>query len=128
MNLIKATLKNIMQKETLHIVEFSFESERLYMMALELPEGLKIGQSVTLGIKPTHIALAKDFNLATSFDNQLKVSIVSIEAGELLVSVKAAISGLILEAVITSKAYSRMNLQVGDFVVMQLLASEISIL
>ena len=128
MNLIKATLKNIAQNESVHIVEFSFDGERLYMMALELPEMLRVGQSVTLGIKPTHIALSKDFDIATSFDNQLKVSVASIDIGELLVNVKAAIGGIILEAIITHKSYLRMNFQVGDSIVMMIPASEISIL
>ncbi len=127
MNLIKATLKNIAQKDTLRIVEFSFDGERLYMVALELPQGLQMGKSVTLGIKPTHIAIARDFDVATSFDNQLKVSVVSIDIGELLVNVKAAIGGIILEAVITYKSYLRMNFQVGDSVIMLLPASELSI-
>ena len=128
MNLIKATLKNIAQKESLCIAEFLFDGERLYMMALELPDGLQIGKSVTLGIKPTHIAVARDFDIATSFDNQLKVSVVSIDVGELLVNVKAAIGGVILEAIITHKSYLRMNFQVGDSVVMLLPASELSII
>ena len=127
MNLIKATLKNIAQNGSVRIVEFSFDGERLYMMALELPQRLRIGQSVTLGIKPTHIAVSKDFDVATSFDNQLKVSIVSIDVGELLVNIKAAVGGAILEAVITHKSYLRMNLHVGDSVVLLLPASELSI-
>ena len=128
MNLIKVTLKNIAQRESVRIVEFSFDGERLYMMALELPQHLQIGQSVTLGIKPTHIALAKDFNISTSFDNQLKASVVSVDVGELLVNVKAAVGGVILEAVITNKAYLRMNFQVGDTIVMFLPSSELSII
>ena len=127
MNLIKATLKSIAHNENVHITEFSFDGERLYMMALELPDDLRIGQSVTLGIKPTHIAVAKDFDIATSFDNQLKVSVVGIDVGELLVNVKAAIGGVILEAIITHKSYLRMNFQVGDSIVMLLPASELSI-
>ncbi len=128
MNLIKATLKNIAHKEDLHILEFSFDGERLYMMALELPQNLQTAQSVLLGIKPTHIALSKDFDVSTSFDNQLKASVVSIEIGELLVNVKAAVGGAILEAVITLKSYMRMNFQVGDFIVLLLPASELSII
>lgn len=128
MNLIKATLKNIARKDPVRIVEFSFDGERLYMMALELPDILKTGQSVTLGIKPTHIALARDFDIDSSFDNQLKVSVMSIEVGELLVNVKGAVGGAILEAVITYRTYLRMNFQVGDSIIMLLPASEISII
>ena len=127
MNRIKATLKNIAHNESVHIVEFSFDGERLYMMALELPERLRIGQSVTLGIKSTHVSLAMDFDIATSFDNQLKASVVGIDIGEMLVNVKAAIGGVILEAVITYKSYLRMNFQVGDSIIMLLPASELSL-
>ncbi len=127
MNLIKATLKNIAQKDTLRIAEFVFDGERIYMMALELPQKLRIGESVILGIKPTHIAIRKDFDVDSSFDNQLKISIVSIEAGELLVNVKGAVGGVILESVITLKSYLRMNLQVGNTAVILLPASELFI-
>ncbi len=127
MNLIKATLKSIVQKESLHIVEFAFDGERLYMMTLELPDSLRIGQSVTIGIKPTHVAIAKDFEIDTSFDNQLKVAVVGIDMGELLVSVKAAVGGVILESIITLKAYLRMNFKVGDSIIMLLPVNELSI-
>ena len=128
MNYFKATLKNIKRNGIVHLVELSFEGEKLQMMALELPDGLRIDEYVTLGIKATHVALAKDFLIHSSFDNQLKASIVSIEVGELLCSVKVALSGVIVESIITLKAFERLNLHVGDPIVLLLPPSELSLL
>ncbi|SFV60814.1 Molybdate-binding domain of ModE [hydrothermal vent metagenome] len=128
MNEIKATLKSIVKRDSLHIVELVFDGEKLYLLALELPQNLYIGQSVTVAIKPTQIALAKDFDLKTSFDNQLKGSVATLEIGELLVSVKVAVGGTILESVITYKSYLRMNFQVGDSIILLLPSSELAIL
>jgi len=128
MNSIKVKVKSVISKDSLHIVEFSFHDEPLYMMSLELHSPLYKEDELFLGIKPTHIALAKKFDVDLSFLNQMKVSIVSIEVGELVCVVKGAINGIILESIISSKAYHRMNFQVGDSLIMLLPASELFIL
>jgi molybdopterin-binding protein len=128
MNTIKARIKSLQTKDSLTIVTCTFYDEPLYMMALQLPQNLQKDSEVILGIKPTHVAVAKDFNIATSFLNQLRVSIVSVEVGELLSIVKGVSNGVIIEAVISTKAYYRLNLHVGDSAVMFLPASELSII
>jgi molybdopterin-binding protein len=127
MNKFKAQIKRISTKDSLNIVEFNFADEHIYMMSLELKEDILNEKNVYLGIKPMNVAIAKKFDVGMSFLNQLKVSIVNIDEGELLCSVKGAIDGTIIESVITKKAFLRMNLQVGDSVVMLLPASEIFI-
>ncbi len=127
MNHIKAKIKSIQTKDSLSIVEFSFSDEPLYMMSLELDSELKKGTEVLFAIKPTHIALAKGFGIDISFLNQLKVSVVSIDIGELVCVVKGAVNGIILESIISLKTFYRMNFQIGDTLVMLLPASELSI-
>jgi len=128
MNRLKVTLKHIFSKDSLHIVEFSFCDEPLYMMSLELNQNIVVGAQVEIGIKPTHVAIMEEFSVRNSFVNQVRVSIVNIEYGELLCSIKGALNGEILEAVITTKACDRLQLGVGESVVMVLPASEIAIL
>ena len=127
MNYFQATLKNIKKNGIVHLLEFSFDGEKLQMMALELPDGLRIDENVTLGIKATHVAIAKDFLIHSSFDNQLKASVVSIDRGELLCSLKAAVGGVIIEAIVTLKVCERLDLCVGDSVVLLIPASELSL-
>ncbi len=127
MNHIKAKVKAVSATKQLHIVEFAFADEPLYMMGLELDERLGKESEVILGIKPTHVLLSCSFNIDVSCLNQLRVSVVSIEVGELLCSVKGAVNGVIIEAVTTAKAYYRMNFGVGDSIVMFLPSSELYI-
>ena len=95
------------------------------MYTLELPKDLQIHQKVTIGIKPTNVALSSDFQIRSSFDNQLKASVAAIEEGEILTSVKCVIGGVIIEAIISSKACERMELQTGDSVVVLLNGNEL---
>lgn len=127
MNKIKTTVKSISQVGSLHRLELLFDGEKLYVYTLELPENLRLEADVVIGIKATSIALSNDFQMRSSFDNQLKASIVGVEEGELLTSVKCALGGVIVEAIISSKAYNRMELQTGDSVVILLNGNEISL-
>ena len=125
MNLFKTNIKHISSKDNLNILEASFCGETLYMLSLELPQTLSKGDSITLGIKPINIAISKDFHVDTSFLNQIKVSVIAIDIGELLTSVQGVVEGVIIESVITTKAYNRIALNVGDSAVMLLPAGEL---
>ena len=125
MNKIKAVVKNVTTKENVNMAELLFDRETLYMLSLELPLNFENGSFVTLGIKPVNIAISKDFHVDMSFLNQLKVSVIAIETGEILTSVQGVINGVILESVITTKAFYRMEIGVGDSVIMLLPASEL---
>lgn len=127
MNLLKTQLKSITTQKDLKIMEVVFDNETLYMILLELPINLNINDSVTLGIKPLHIAISKNFHVDTSFLNQIKVSVIAIEVGELLTAIEGVVNGVILQSVITTKAYYRLGINIGDTVIMLLPASELFI-
>jgi molybdopterin-binding protein len=126
MNRIKAKVKSISTLKNLNIIEFDFYNEPLFMMSLEVDD-IKLNSEMILGIKPTHIAIAKDFSVNLSFLNQIKVSVVNIEVGQLLTSIKGAVNGVILEAVITTKSYHRLSVDIGDGIVMLIPESELYI-
>jgi molybdopterin-binding protein len=128
MNKIKAKIKTISTKENLSFIEADFSGEPIYLLSLELSKDIKINNTTWLGIKHTNIAISKDFNINSSFLNQLKVSIVNIEEGDILTVVLGAINGVILESVISTKAYYRLDIKVGDSVIFLLPALEIFIL
>jgi molybdopterin-binding protein len=128
MNKIEATIKEIEGSDIVHVVTFAAKDEELTMMALELPSGVKEGVSVTLGIKPSFVLIAKKKSKSISLTNQIDAKIVDIVCGKLLVTVKLASSVGTFESLITKKSYDMMGLHVGQDVVVMMKASEISII
>lgn len=127
MSYLVATVKQIESCDNLHIVAFDYQAQTLRMMSLDLHEDIKIGTKVKLAIKPSHIALAKDFSGELSYSNQLQATIVSITNGELLSAIKLDCEGSILESIITLSSSQRMDLRVGEGIVALVKASELSI-
>jgi molybdopterin-binding protein len=97
------------------------------MMSLDIDKNIKIGTTVRLIIKPSHIAIAKNFSGDVSYSNILKVTIVSVENGQLLSSIKLKYFDTVLESIITVSSSKRMDLKEGDEVIAFIKASEISI-
>ncbi|MEA1982400.1 MAG: TOBE domain-containing protein [Campylobacterota bacterium] len=127
MSYLNAAVNHIKSSDSLHIVEFLHKGQKLSMMSLELSEEVTQGISVKLLVKPMHIAIGKSITGSLSYSNQLKSTIVSIESGELLSSIKLNYLDTILESVITTKSSRSMNLQIGDEVVAFIKASDLSI-
>lgn len=127
MSYLNAAVNHIKSSDSLHIVEFLHKGQKLSMMSLELSEEVTQGVSVKLLVKPMHIAIGKSITGSLSYSNQLKSTIVSIESGELLSSIKLNYLDTILESVITTKSSRSMNLQIGDEVVAFIKASDLSI-
>ena len=126
MNLVKANITNIQSANNLHIVEFTANEQKLYMMSLELPN-IKVGHRVNLTVKPMNIGIAKRFSGSFSFSNKLFASIKDIEVGQLLCSVLVDFNGTSLESIITKRVINDMHLKVDDSVVLFIKASDISI-
>ncbi len=97
------------------------------MMSLELKDEVKVGKRVILGIKPTTVAIAKDFSGDISYSNQIESTIQSIEIGKLLCSIKLISKETTFESIITSKSAKRLDLKENDNVTAFIKASEISI-
>jgi len=120
MNTLRAIVSKISDINTLHIVEFDFYGQTLSMMSLELPKEIKVGVKVRLGIKASNIIIAKNFEGKISYSNRLSVKIRSIENGQLLSSVTLSCFDESLEAIITARASSELDLKVGDCVLLLL--------
>lgn len=128
MNQIRAAITQIDTVDNLNIVKFDFHGHSLTMMSLGLSDETLVGKEVILGIKPTHIAIGKDFSGQVSYANQIKATIISCENGKLLSSIKLSVNDVVLESIITFESTLRMDLKVDDDVTMMLKASELSIL
>lgn len=127
MSQIKATITCIDTVESLNIVTFDFYGTVLKMMSLDLSEEIQVGKKVTLAVKPSHIAIAKDISGILSYSNQLKATIQSCNNGKLLSSIKLRIEDVMLESIITYDSVLKMDLKAGDEVIAMIKASELSI-
>jgi len=127
MNSIKAQIIDIQNNQQLNIVKFNFFECKLTMISLELEDDIQIGKYVNLGIKASNIMIAKDLTTQISCENQLSMSIVSIQLGELLCSINLEYNGLFIESIITAKSCKKMNLRHGSKVVALVKASDIYI-
>ncbi len=127
--MIKATVKQIQNCDSLHIVKFDFNGQTLTMMSLELGIEIQVGVEVMLQAKPSHISIGKNTdNLLISFSNTLESKIVSITTGSLLASVKLELaSDTILESLITVETLKRLDLKEQDSITAYIKASELSI-
>ena len=127
MNKLVVKVKKFSAVDDLSFIEFDFKDEPIYFLGFSRYK-VKQNQTITLGIKPINIEVSKNFDINTSYLNQLKVSVLSIEEGNILTSIKGAINGVILEALITTKTYNRLNINIGDSIVMLLPENEIVLL
>ncbi len=127
-NCIDVTLRQVQKVDGVALYIFDFMNEPLYIYGVESSLKLQIGERKSVSIKPFHIGLMNEFSVRSSFLNQFKVSVVAKEVGKTFSSVKAAINGVVLEAVVSTKALQRMNFEVGDTIIMLLPASQLYIL
>ena len=127
MSKLIATIKKINNIDNLNIVEFDFLGTTLKMMSLDLNSEIQIGKKVKLSVKPTNISIAKNFTGEISLSNQLVAIIENIENGELLSSISLKIDDFLVESIITADSSKRMNLEIGNQVIILIKASDISI-
>jgi len=127
MSSLIATVKEIKNCDSLHIVKFDCHGQTLSMMSLDLPHNIVIGSKVKLVIKPSHIAIGKNLSGEVSYSNKLNTKIVTINNGQLLSSIKLSFFDTILESIITVDSSYKMDLKVGDSVIAFIKASELSI-
>ncbi len=127
MNTIAATITEIQSVDTVNIVSFDVAGQGLQMMALELDERLIVGSKVLVGAKATNIVLAKERVEAITISNQLEVTIVSINIGVLLCSVRFNFADQVWESIITRESALRTELSADKKVVALIKSSELSI-
>ena len=127
MSQLKAEVENIQSKESLHIVSFLSHGILLKMMSLDIPQILKEKTAVLLSVKATNIALAKNISGMLSYSNQLEVTILHIDEGELLCSIKLDFFGQELESIITTDSKIRMQLEVKQKVIALIKSSDLAL-
>ena len=127
MSTLLATIKKIQSVDNLNLVSFDFNGTELKMMSLGLGAEVQVGKKVSLAIKPSSVALAKEFSGELSYINTIHASIVEVQNGELLSSIKLQANGNIFESLMTKESSLKMDLCINDKVIALLKASELSI-
>jgi len=97
------------------------------MLTLELGASIKVASKVELTAKPTSVAISKRPSDELSFENQLASKIVSIKSGEILTVLTLEWLDIEIESVITTVAFKKLNLKIGDNVTALIKSSSISI-
>ncbi len=128
MNKIDAKVEAIESLENITVVSFSSFGQALKMMSLELDKNIKIGSKVTLGVKASSISIAKNLSTELSISNQLQTTVISVNNGILLTSIKLRFEDFILESIITLESSKRLSLHEGDTVIALIKSSDLSIL
>jgi molybdopterin-binding protein len=126
-NQLKATIRQIENIDNLNLLTLSCGKQHIRILTLELNPNLKVGSVVTLSVKSTDIAIAKNCNGILSYTNQLKAKITHLNNGKLLSSVRVDIEGFGLESIIMLDSSLKMGLRVSDEVVILIQGSDISI-
>ena len=127
LNSIKTKVKKIHNHDEINIVDFDFDGTTLDMMGLELPSGIQKGTKVILGVKPSHVTIAKSYNLEISYSNRIKARVIDVIEGELLCNIIMSNNKTTIESLITKKIKENMHLKVGDRVTILIKSSEIFI-
>jgi len=122
-----ARVKSIQNKDSLNIIEFDFHNTTFKMMSLDLSSDLKVGTKVELIVKPTNIAISKNYIKDISLSNQALAKIIDIKNGELLSSITLKLEDTTLESIITKNSSQKLNLKKDDEINILIKASDISI-
>ncbi|MFA6137211.1 MAG: TOBE domain-containing protein [Sulfurimonas sp.] len=128
MNKIDAKVEAIESLENITVVSFSSFGQPLKMMSLEMNKEIKIGSKVTLGVKASSISIAKNLSTELSISNQLLTTVISVNNGTLLASIKLRFEDFILESIITLESSKRLKLHEGDTVIALIKSSDLSVL
>ena len=122
-----AKVLDIQSLENLHIVCLDIGDSVLKMLTLELEDSMEVGKAVSLSIKPTSVAIAKDFEGMMSCANQIEATVIEVHDGVLLSSVLLALGDIEIESIITREASKTMNLSLGDSVIALIQESDVMI-
>lgn len=128
MNKINATLTKIESFENITLVSFLAFNQPLKMMSLDMNTNIQVGSIVTLGVKASSVSIAKHLESELSISNQLQTTLVSVNNGHLLTSVKLLFGDTILESIITLDSSKRLGLRENDTVIALIKSSDLSIL
>ncbi len=126
MNTLSATVANIENSSHLCGLRVSFCGDIFELILVE-SLALSDGDTVTLAFKETEVILLKT-PFSSCSANALIGTIISIESGNILTSVTLSYQATTIVSLITTNAYKRLELTIGDEIIWMVQPSEISLL
>lgn len=126
MNTLSACVTTIENSSHLCALNVTYGND-LFELILVESLALSHGDTVTLVFKETEVILQQTSAQVSSANTQ-KGTIVSIESGIVLTSVVLAYRDTTITSLITTNAYKRLELSIGDEVMWMVQPSEISLL
>jgi ABC-type molybdate transport system ATPase subunit len=128
MNRLRARVHRIESSEGVSVVECRMGKERLTMLGLELPGGVKEGAELELGVKATHLVLARKLPEDLSLCNCLPVTVERVVPGKLLAALHLRSGETPLEVLLPRRALEAVAPAEGDRLYCLFQASELSVL
>jgi molybdopterin-binding protein len=130
MNRLTGTITAIESNDHLSLVDVIAGQDTYTAMLLETPRSaphLKVGNTVAILFKETEVSLAKDLAGQISLRNRVRGTVRQIRRGDILCEVVLDRNGQTLTSIITSRAATRLALQIGDEVEALVKANEVSL-
>ena len=130
MNRLTGTIIAIESNDHLSLVDVIAGQDTYTAMLLETPRSaphLKVGNTVAILFKETEVSLAKDLAGQISLRNRVRGTVRQIRRGDILCEVVLDRNGQTLTSIITTRAATRLALQIGDEVEALVKANEVSL-
>jgi len=127
-NLITVRVLNISYLDTLYQLEVDFCGNRIILIGLKNDKNIKIDSKLKLSIPSSAIFLIKELDIEiNNYLNLLEATILDIEFGKILDGVRLKICNREIYTLISSKIFKKLNLNIGDRVVVALKETQIDI-
>ena len=130
MNHLPGIITAIESNDHLSLVDVVAGQDTYTAMLLETPHNaphLKVGNAVTVLFKETEVSLAKNLSGELSLRNRIPGIVCQIRRGDILCEVVLERNGQTLTSIITTRAATRLALQIGDEVEALVKANEVSL-
>ena len=130
MNRLTGTIIAIESNDHLSLVDVVAGQDTYTAMLLETPRSaphLKVGNTVAILFKETEVSLAKNLSGQISLRNRVRGTVRQIRRGDILSEVVLDHNGQTLTSIITTRAATRLALQIGDEVEALVKANEVSL-
>ncbi|MBW8077526.1 MAG: hypothetical protein GJU76_05520 [Gallionella sp.] len=130
MNRLLGIIIAIESNEHLSLVDVVAGQDTYTAMLLETPHHaphLKVGNTVAILFKETEVSLAKNLSGQISLRNRVPGTVRDIRRGDILCEVVLERNGQTLTSIITTRAATRLALQIGDEVEALVKANEVSL-
>ena len=130
MNRLTGTITAIESNDHLSLVDVVAGQDTYTAMLLETPRSaphLKVGNTVAILFKETEVSLAKNLSGQISLRNRVRGTVRQIRRGDILCEVVLDHNAQMLTSIITTRAATRLALQIGDEVEALVKANEVSL-